>query len=71
MTPLKAIKEFCYQCSGENRAEVTRCTAPKCPLYPYRKGHNPNKREMTDEQREAAAKRLKEAREANRRTTDG
>lgn len=64
MTPLQAIKQWCYECSGENRAEVDRCTKPTCPLYPFRKGHNPyTSRAMTDEQREAAAKRLKEARE--------
>lgn len=64
MTPLKAIKQFCYECSGENRAEVDRCSAPKCPLYPYRKGHNPDAgRKLTDEQKEAAAARLKAARE--------
>lgn len=64
MTPLQAIKQWCYECSGENRAEVDRCSKPTCPLYPYRKGHNPpNGRVMTDEQREAARERLAKARE--------
>ena len=26
-TPLKAIKQFCYECCGENRSEVKRCTS--------------------------------------------
>ena len=38
LTRREAIKKFCYQCAGENRAEVTRCPATQCPLYPYRKG---------------------------------
>jgi hypothetical protein len=30
------IKAFCAECVGWERAEVTRCTAPACPLYAYR-----------------------------------
>lgn len=63
MTPLQAIKQFCYECSGENRAEVKRCTSPKCPLYAYRTGHTSG-RTMTEEQKAAAAERLKKARES-------
>ena len=40
-TPLKAIKQFCYECCGESRAEVKRCTASRCPLKPFRLGKNP------------------------------
>lgn len=63
MTPLQAIKEFCFLCCGENSAEVTRCTAPNCPLYPFRKGHSSEGRKLTDEQKAQAAERLKKARE--------
>lgn len=38
LTRKQAIKKFCYECSGENRAEVTRCPSFDCPLWPYRKG---------------------------------
>jgi hypothetical protein len=31
-----AVKAFCMECVGWNRDEVARCTAPACPLYPYR-----------------------------------
>ena len=31
-----AIKAFCLECVGWLRREVTLCTAPACPLYPYR-----------------------------------
>lgn len=62
-TPLKAIKQFCYECSGENRAEVKRCSSVDCPLKPFRFGKNPfNKREMTEEQIQVLRDRLSEAR---------
>ena len=62
--PVKAIREFCLDCSGDSSAEVKRCTSKNCPLYPFRFGKNPYraKREMTEEQREAAKTRLAEAR---------
>ena len=30
------IKAHCLECVGWVRAEVTLCTAPACPLFPYR-----------------------------------
>ena len=30
-----AIKAHCLECMGWDRAEITRCTAPACPLYGY------------------------------------
>ena len=40
------------------------CTVVKCPLYPFREGHNPYiaKREYTDEQKEAIKTRLMNSR---------
>ena len=35
-TPTKSIRVFCIQCMGYTKSEVRKCTAPKCPLYPYR-----------------------------------
>ena len=40
MTPLKAIRLKCLDCSG-TAYEVKMCTATGCPLYIYRDGHNP------------------------------
>ena len=63
--PLKVIREFCLSCVGNSSNEVKMCPSVMCPLYPFRFGRNPyrKKREMSDEQREAAAERLKKARE--------
>lgn len=40
-TPLQAIKNFCNECVGGIRQDITNCTAPQCNLYiyrPYQKG---------------------------------
>lgn len=41
LRPLRAIREKCLDCCCGNRAEVKRCPAVKCTLYPYRMGHRP------------------------------
>lgn len=64
-TPLSAIKAFCISCMGDQPRLVKDCSTKSCPLWPYRTGHNTNvKRQMTDEQRQLAAERMKKAREA-------
>jgi hypothetical protein len=63
MTPMKAIRAKCLDCNG-NAYEVKLCPCTDCPLWPFRLGKNPNikPRNLTDEQRKAAAERLKNAR---------
>ena len=41
MTPLKAIRAYCVDCSGEGWAEVRLCQIADCPLYRFRFGKNP------------------------------
>ena len=41
LTSLTAIRAFCLECLGWSPNEVTACTAPLCPLFPFRSGHNP------------------------------
>jgi len=61
-SPLKAIRANCLECNN-TALEVKLCPCTSCPLWPFRFGKNPyNKRKLTDEQREAAAARLKLAR---------
>lgn len=64
-TPMKAIRAKCLDCVCFQKEEVKKCTMSDCPLHPYRLGKNPYlpKREMTDEQREAARERMKKLRE--------
>lgn len=63
---LDAIRAHCIECSGGSRAEARRCTCISCNLWPFRMSSNPFRaeREMTDEQKAAAADRLRKAREA-------
>ena len=67
MTPMKAIRANCLDCNGTPN-EVKLCTCKDCPLWPFRLGKNPNikPRNLTDEQRKAAAERLKNARNCYR-----
>ena len=67
-SPLKAIREKCIDCCAGQVGEVRLCTVEKCPLWPFRFGKNPfsGRREMTDEEKEAASERLKKAREAKK-----
>lgn len=41
MTPIKAIRAKCLNCCCFQPAEVRKCTAKDCPLWPYRMGHRP------------------------------
>ena len=63
MTPMKAIRAKCLDCNGTAK-EVKLCPCTDCTLWPFRLGKNPNikPRNLTEEQRQAAAERLKNAR---------
>lgn len=41
LTPLKAIRKKCLDCSCFQPKEVKLCPMTECTLYPYRFGHNP------------------------------
>ena len=40
-SPIKAIRAHCIECSGGKVGEVKKCTAYRCPLWPFRMGKNP------------------------------
>lgn len=46
ISPLKAIRLKCLDCSGGQCAEVRYCTISDCPLYVFRHGTNPNRRRL-------------------------
>lgn len=59
------MRDKCLDCCGGQQIEVKRCVAVSCALWPYRTNKNPFAgREMTEEQRAAAAARLAKARDA-------
>ena len=61
LSPLKAIRAKCLECSNGSFAEVRLCPIVDCNLYFWRFGKNPNrKRELSPEQRQVAADRMRE-----------
>ena len=65
LTPLRAIRAKCIDCSTGSMKEVRECVMLDCPLYPYRLGKSPNRkpRILTDEEREALRQRMAKMRE--------
>lgn len=41
MSPLKALRLLCIDCSGGSTAEVRGCEFTQCPSWPFRMGKNP------------------------------
>ena len=63
LSPIKAIRRFCLECMGYQQAEVPRCTAPNCPLFPFRMGEShkdvsPEERKRMSEQGKINAAKL-------------
>jgi hypothetical protein len=44
LSPLRAIKMFCWECVGYNTNEVKDCKGEDCPLYRFRFGRNLTKK---------------------------
>ena len=51
MSPLRALRLRCIDCSGDSAAEVRLCTAVTCPAWPFRMGKSPWRSPVTEEQR--------------------
>lgn len=49
-TPMKAIRAKCIDCCCGDKKEIRECTIEKCPLWPYRMGHRPEKDESIDKE---------------------
>ncbi len=46
LTPIKAIRAKCLDCSCGQFKEVKLCPVKNCPLYEYRNGHRPKDEEI-------------------------
>lgn len=44
LTPMKAIREKCLECSAHSPYEVKMCLNESCSLHPYRLGKNPSRK---------------------------
>lgn len=49
LTPIKAIRAKCLDCSNGQFKEVRLCPVKNCALYAYRNGHRPKSEELTAE----------------------
>lgn len=47
LTPIKAIRQKCLECSAWSQAEVRLCPAKDCALYPFRMGKARSGRKAT------------------------
>ena len=65
ISPLKAIRAKCLECSAGSPSNVKECNIPECELFNFRFGKNPfrKKRILTDEQKREMGERLKKARD--------
>ena len=50
-TPMRAIRSKCLDCCLNSAAEVRMCPVRDCALYPYRFGHNPNRKGIGNSKR--------------------
>lgn len=44
MTPLRAIRLKCLECSNEQPSQVRNCSITDCALFSYRFGKNPSRK---------------------------
>jgi hypothetical protein len=43
LTPVKAIRAKCMDCSNNQYSEIKECPIKSCSLWSYRLGHRPKK----------------------------
>ena len=51
LTPMKAIREKCMECSNWQFKEVRLCPAVDCALWPFRFGRSPQQGDLDDPQK--------------------
>lgn len=49
LTPMRAIRKKCLDCSCDQAGEVRNCQIERCPLWPYRFGRNPENLEIVQD----------------------
>jgi hypothetical protein len=58
---LKTIRARCLDCTCDQIKEVQLCPSEDCPLWKYRMGKDPDKRQLSDAQKQARAAALQKA----------
>ena len=62
MTPVKAIRAKCLDCSGGSAKEVKECPVIACALHPFRLGRNPNRKPLSVERKAQLSERFSQRR---------
>ena len=62
LTPIRAIRANCIDCSGGSATEVKDCAIKTCPCYPFRMGKSPGREKivLSDEERKRRSDRFKQ-----------
>ena len=48
ITPMKAIRAKCLECSNDSWLEVKECPVTECPLWEFRFGKNPKRKKISN-----------------------
>lgn len=43
LTPVKAIRQKCKECTGGSLKDIRNCLIADCPLFQFRMGNNPKR----------------------------
>lgn len=54
ITPMRAIRKKCLECTNGQASEVKYCLIKDCPLFAYRMGHRPQETDFNIEDEEVA-----------------
>ena len=64
LSPTKAIRKKCLECSNFSHTEIEQCPITDCALYPFRFGKDPGRKkiEMSEDRKEKLKMQLAKGR---------
>jgi hypothetical protein len=65
LTPIKAIRAKCLDCTGNQPKEVRLCTCLSCPLWGYRMGVRPDHTRALEANEEVEREKLRDSHAIN------
>lgn len=68
---MHAIRYFCAECFGYSISDIEGCTAPNCPLFPFRFGKDPSPHKKMENYRQSAVLWARMRRNQNREDWKG
>ena len=61
LTPIKAIRAKCLDCTGNQPKEVRLCSCLSCPLWVYRMGVRPEHKRALEANEDARVEKLRDS----------